>query len=404
MRILALLLLLGPLARAEDVEVRMAADVTASDLVQALAHSTGVTYLYPPADLKGRVLGGKYEFVVPKERLGDTADFLLRQCGLKLGFYPPVKVLLPGSATEIRFRAPGIDAEIQFDRGPGGWTREQDAEGSLSAATVEALLAEAGRGHPAALDVLAAMGPRSPPTVKAIAQLLKDPALRSPAASALARFGFAAKAALEPLREAAKADPALEAALREVEAARHPALLVPSLATDTAPFRYVVRFETTAGDFDVEVNRDWAPLAADRFYNLVRIGFFDGCRFFRVVEGFVAQFGKSGDPEVNKSWWQATIKDEPVQESNKRGYLSFAKAKADSRTTQVFVNLKDNPDLDKQGFSPFGRVVKGMEVVDALYSAYGQSPDQDQLHFLGDEYLKMNFPKLDRIKSATIVE
>jgi cyclophilin family peptidyl-prolyl cis-trans isomerase len=405
MRTLALLLCLAAMGAAEDIALKTAADLPAEDLVRVLGRATGATYLYPPADLKDRVLGGQYDFQVPQERIHDAADFLIRQCGLDVRPYPPVKVILPSRALDSRFRAPGLDTEIQFDRGPGGWTKPQDPEGSLSAATVEALLAEAAKGRKAALDVLAAMGPRTPPMIASVAKLLADPAVRAHAAAALARFGFPAKAVLPALRDAAKADPALDALVREIEAARHPALLSPALATDTAPGRYVVRFETTQGDFDVEVHRDWAPLAADRFHNLVRIGFFDGARFFRVVPGFVAQFGKSGDPEVNKRWYQSTLKDEPVAESNKRGYLSFAKMpQPNTRSTQVFINLADNPDLDKQGFSAFGRVVKGMEVVDRLYSGYGESPDQGHLHYKGDDYLKQRFPKLDRIKAATIVE
>jgi cyclophilin family peptidyl-prolyl cis-trans isomerase len=123
-----------------------------------------------------------------------------------------------------------------------------------------------------------------------------------------------------------------------------------------------------------------------------------------VIPGFVAQFGKSPDPEVNKRWWQATFKDEPVSESNKRGYMSFAKAEPDSRSTQVFVNLADNPNLDKKGFPAFGRVFKGMDVVDRLYGGYGEAPDQDLIHYKGDGYLAEKFPKLDRIKAATVVE
>jgi len=404
MRTLALLLFLAPLGAGEDVPIAAAAKTHLGDLVETLAATTGVTYLYPPADLN-RQLGGRYDFLVPRERLGSAADFLLSQAGLEVRPYPPVKVILPSSALETRFRASGLDAVIQFDRGPGGWTKAQDAQGSLSSATVEALLAEAAKGRKTAFDILAATGPRTPPMIAAVATLLADPALRSEAAATLARFGFPAKPALPALRDAAKADPALEALVREIEAARHPALLSPPLATDTAPQRYVARFETTQGDFEVEVHRDWAPLAADRFYNLVRIGFFDGARFFRVVPGFIAQFGKSGDPEVNKRWYQSTLEDEPVSESNKRGYLSFAKMpQPDTRSTQVFVNLADNPDLDKQGFSAFGRVLRGIEVVDRLYSAYGEEPDQGHLHYKGDDYLKRNFPKLDRIKAATVVE
>ncbi|MFI5403651.1 MAG: peptidylprolyl isomerase, partial [Planctomycetota bacterium] len=360
---------------------------------------------YPPADLNGKTLGGRYDFSVPQERMGDAADFLVRQCGLDLRLFPPVKVVLPASALETRFRCPGLKTEIQFDRGPGGWLTEEDPVGSLSAATVEALLAEAAKGRPVALDLLAAMGPRTPPTVAALRPFLKDPALRSRAAAALVQFGFPARAALDDLRAAAKEDPSLETVVREIEAMRHPGLLAPALANERAPERYVARFATTVGDFDVEVHRASAPLAADRFYNLVRIGFFDGARFTRVVPGFVAQFGKSKDPEVNKRWFQATLKDEPVSESNKRGYLSFAKTpEPDTRSTEVFINLKDNKELDGKGFSAFGRVTAGMDVVDRIYSGYGETSNDGHVHFKGDAYLEKNFPKLDKIKAATIVE
>lgn len=406
MRTLALVTLLACLAAGEEdwIDVKAAADLPAADLVQFLAVATGTTYVYPPTDLKGRCLGGRYDLRIPRKQLPATADFLVRQCGFVVREYPPVKVVLPSSALETRFRAPGLDADIEFDRGPGGWRGEEDAVGSLSTATVDALLAEAGKGRPAALDVLAAMGPRTPPMVAAVEKLLQDPALRPRAAAALARFGFFARPSLPALREAAKGDPSVGAAIEAIEAARHPGLLSPEDATEKAPARFLARFETTQGDFEVEVDRDWSPLAADRFYNLVRIGFFDGCRFFRVVKGFVAQFGKSGDPEVNKRWWLATFKDEPVKQANKRGYLSFAKGEKDSRSTQVFVNLKDNGNLDGQGFPAFGHVVKGMDVLDRLYDGYGDKPKQDLLHFKGDEYLEKDFPRLDRIKRATIVE
>jgi len=406
MRTLPLLLLLAAAAPGEDAKLLVAPEMELPDLVEALQAATGVTYLYPPEDLAGRRVDGRYDLTIPKERMGDAADFLVRQCGLSLWALPTVKVILPGSAKGTRFWTPGLETGIEFDRGPGSWRGEAEAQGSLSAKTVEALVAEAMKDRPAALDLLAAMAPRTPPVAAAVARMLERPALRSRAAATLARFGFAAKPVLPALREALKADPdaSLQDLVWEIEAARHPALLDPALATGTAPSRYVVRFETTAGEFEVEVLRDWAPLAADRFWNLVRIGYFDGCRFFRVVPRFVAQFGKSGDPGVNTLWWNATFKDEPVKEVNRRGYLSFAKGGKDSRSTQVFVNLKDNRDLDGQGFPAFGRVTKGMEVVDALYSGYGEEPDQGQLHFKGEEYLRQNFPKLDTIKAATIVE
>jgi peptidyl-prolyl cis-trans isomerase A (cyclophilin A) len=404
MRSLTLVLLLAAAAPAEDLHLRVEPDLQQTDLVQVLHAAFGTTYLYPPHDLGEKTVGARYDFQVPRERAADAADFLIRQCALALRAYPPVKVILPASATETRFRAPGLETEIEFDRGPGSWRGEAEAVGSLSAKTVEALLAEAREGNPVALDILAAMAPRTPPIATAVAALLGRPAVKSRAAATLARFGFFARPVLPALREAAKADAAIGDLVKEIEAARHPALLEPGLATDTAPGRYAVRFETTAGEFEVEVVRDWAPLAADRFWNLVRIGYFDGCRFFRVMPGFIAQFGKSGDPEVSKRWWNATFKDEPVKESNRRGCLCFAKAGPDSRSTQVFLNLKDNTSLDGQGFAAFGRVTKGMEVVDALYSGYGDTPDQGQLHYKGDEYLRQGFPRLDTIKAATVLE
>lgn len=406
MRTLPLVLLLAAAAPGEDTQIVVAPEMEAIDLVRALQAATGATYLYAPGDLAGRRIGGRYDLVIPRERLGEAADFLVRQCGLSLKALPTVKVILPGSALETRFRTPGLKTEIDFDRGPGSWRGEAEAEGSLSGKTVEALLAEALTDKPEALDILAAMAPRTPPVATAVAKMIERPALRSRALSTLARFGFAARPVLPALQEALKADPdaALQDLVWEIERARHPALRDPTLATGTAPARYVVRFETTKGEFEVEVHRDWAPLAADRFWNLVRIGYFDGCRFFRVLPGAIAQFGKSGDPEVNKRWWNATFRDEPVKEANRRGYLSFAKGGKDSRSTQVFVNLKDNRDLDGQGFAPFGRVTKGMEIADALYSGYGEKPDQGQIHFKGEEYLRMSFRDLDTIKAATIVE
>jgi peptidyl-prolyl cis-trans isomerase A (cyclophilin A) len=404
MRTLTLLLAIAAAARGENVQIKVHPDLELPEMLQLLHAATGTAYLYPPGDLRGKTAGASYDFVVPRERLGDAADFLIRQCGLTLRDCPPVKVILPASALESRFRAPGLDTEIEFDRGPGGWRGEAEAVGSLSGKTVEALLAEALKDKPMALDLVAAAAPRTPSVAAAVAGMLSRPGLKSRAGAALRRFGFDAKPALPAMRDAAQADPTLGDLVGEIEAARHPALLEPTLATDTAPSRYLVRFETTAGEFDVEVLRDWAPLAADRFWNLVRIGYFDGCRFFRVVPGFVAQFGKSGDPAVNRRWWNATFKDEPVKEANKRGYLSFAKGGKDSRATQVFLNLKDNRDLDGQGFAAFGRVTKGMEVVDALHSGYGEEPDQGQLHFKGEGYLRENFPKLDTIKAARVVE
>ena len=181
------------------------------------------------------------------------------------------------------------------------------------------------------------------------------------------------------------------------------ALKNPGALKERAPNKYTAKFDTTAGVFVVEVTSDWSPNGADRFYNLVKNGFFDGCRFFRVVPGFMVQFGINGDPGIQKNWEHATILDEKVKAPNGRGYITFAKSAApNSRTTQVFINYKENSSLNSQGFSPFGKVVSGMEVVDKIYSAYGEKPNQGRIQAEGNAYLSKEFPKLDYIKKATI--
>jgi len=181
------------------------------------------------------------------------------------------------------------------------------------------------------------------------------------------------------------------------------ALKNPSALKERAPAAYKVKFDTSAGVFEVEVHTDWAPIGAERFYNLVKNGFYDGCRFFRVVPGFMVQFGINGDPAIQRSWVEANIQDESVKQGNARGMITFAKSGApNSRTTQVFINFKDNSFLNRQGFAPFGKVTMGMEVVDKIYSAYGERPDQGRIQGEGNAYLTKTFPKLDYIKKATI--
>jgi peptidyl-prolyl cis-trans isomerase A (cyclophilin A) len=175
------------------------------------------------------------------------------------------------------------------------------------------------------------------------------------------------------------------------------------LAADEVPAVYKVKFETSGGDFVIEVNREWAPVGADRFHELVSKGFFDECRFFRVVPDFMVQFGINGDPAVQKEWRDARVKDDKVTQSNKRGYITFATSGPNSRTSQVFINFKDNSFLDRQGFAPFGKVVEGMDVVDKINAEYGESPDQFSIQSKGNEYLKKEFPKLDYIKKATVL-
>jgi peptidyl-prolyl cis-trans isomerase A (cyclophilin A) len=184
------------------------------------------------------------------------------------------------------------------------------------------------------------------------------------------------------------------------------ALLRAALLKDKAPETFQVKFATTRGDFVVTVNRAWAPIGADRFYNLVKHRFFDNASFFRVVPGFVVQFGISAYPPVAAAWEKANLQDEPVTQTNKRGYLTYAKTSMpNTRSTQIFINLKDNAGLDRQGFSPFGYVdAQGMKVVDMLYDQYGDSggPDQDQISKQGKPYLDKGWPKLDSIKTATL--
>jgi peptidyl-prolyl cis-trans isomerase A (cyclophilin A) len=187
--------------------------------------------------------------------------------------------------------------------------------------------------------------------------------------------------------------------------AKKEVLMSPGSLTAKAPDVFQAKFETTKGTFVIEVTRAWAPLGADRFYNLVMNGFYDDCRFFRVVSGFMAQFGLNGDPKINAAWRDARIKDDPVKQSNKRGYVTYAMAGPNTRTTQLFISFSDrNSFLDAQGFSPFGKVSdEGMKIVDALYSSYGENPDQGSIHMQGNAYLEKSFPKLDYIKSAVIV-
>lgn len=183
-----------------------------------------------------------------------------------------------------------------------------------------------------------------------------------------------------------------------------PALLHPAMLKATAPDVYEATFKTTAGDFVVTVTRAWAPIGADRFYNLVKHGYFTDAAFFRVLPGFVVQFGMNANPTVNAAWEKATIKDDPVTQSNHTGYLTYAKPSGppDSRTTQIFISLGENGRLDSDGFAPFAQVTSGMDVVQKLYSGYGETPNQGDIAVEGNAYLNKNFPKLDHIVSATV--
>ena len=187
-------------------------------------------------------------------------------------------------------------------------------------------------------------------------------------------------------------------------AAQAPSLNNPASLTEKAPEAYKVRLDTSAGPVVIQVTRAWAPLGADRFYNLVKNGFYDNVRFFRVIPGFMAQGGMSGDPAIQKVWGRNNINDDPVKQSNKRGFVTFAKTAApNSRSTQFFINYGDNSSLDSQGFAPFGQVVSGMETVDK-FESYGRNnvPDQGMITAEGNAYLQKDYPKLTVIKKATI--
>ena len=181
----------------------------------------------------------------------------------------------------------------------------------------------------------------------------------------------------------------------------------PAALKEKAPAKFKVQFETTKGVVIVEVTREWSPNGADRFYNLAKNGFFDGIKFFRVVPGFVVQFGIHGDPSLATKWLESNIPDDKVVTGNKRGFLTYAKSGApNSRSTQLFINLADNSRLDEMGFSAFGKVIKGMEVVDKLYGEYGEQLTQLQgeIAAQGNKFLEKNFPKLDAVKTAKIIK
>jgi peptidyl-prolyl cis-trans isomerase A (cyclophilin A) len=195
-----------------------------------------------------------------------------------------------------------------------------------------------------------------------------------------------------------------QTAAKDLAALKNPAAL-----KATAPASYKVKFDTSAGVFVVQVQREWAPNGADRFYNLVKNGYYDDCRFFRVIAGFMVQFGINGDPALNNVWRAARIAPDAVKQSNKRGFITYAMGGSpDTRTTQVFINFRDNVNLDGMGFAPFGQVLTGMDVVDKIYSGYGegapsgQGPEQGRTQMEGNAYLTKGFPKLDYVKKATI--
>jgi peptidyl-prolyl cis-trans isomerase A (cyclophilin A) len=223
---------------------------------------------------------------------------------------------------------------------------------------------------------------------------------------------FAAACARESAQPTQPAPTQPAAAQAPAAAPDQAALMSPASATAQAPAVFKAKFATTKGDFVIEVHRDWAPHGADRFYNLVKIGFFDDAAFFRAIDGFMVQFGIHGSPQVSAKWRDANIPDDPAAgQSNKRGAVTFATAGPNTRTTQLFINYGDNgASLDGQGFTPFGQVTDGMSVVDSLYKGYGEGapqgrgPDQGRVQSEGNAYLKTDFPQLDYIKTARLAQ
>lgn len=224
--------------------------------------------------------------------------------------------------------------------------------------------------------------------------------------------GESASTATKTAEKPAAAAPAPEAAEASGDPVYDPeaALRDPSKADLTAPEKFSVKLDTTKGEVIIDVTRAWAPNGADRFYNLVKSGYFDDTAFFRVIGGFMAQIGISGEPELNQVWREARIPDDPVKESNRAGYVTFAAASApNSRTTQVFINYGNNVRLDDMRFAPFGKV-RDMGVVTQLYAGYGEGaprgrgPSQERIQREGNGYLKQDFPELDYIKTATLLD
>jgi len=411
MRTAAALLCLTALVTAQDVRIKVEHGLAAEDFVRQVQTATGGLILYAPKDLENTKVEAALDVTIPRESVHDFFVFALKTCELEIKAFDgptPLTVVLPSNELVTEFRVAGSTNSLQFNRGPGSWRTADDMAGALAKKSVTALIDALGKGDPAAATLLGYTAPRKKNVVDALTAALNNAKVADRAAWALGRCGYYAKDSIPALKQAIQAigpkhANAIQAAVRTIEQSLHPAMLDPKRAREVAPEVFKVKFETTKGTFVVEAHRDWSPLGVDRFFNLVRIGFFENAAFFRVVNGLV-QFGKSGDPRVNKAWFNERFADEPVTQSNQRGYLSYAKRDRDTRTTQLFVNTGDNSRLDKDGFTPFAVVTEGMNVLDSLYSGYGESPDQGLIHWHGNAYLKENFPKLDSIKRAVIVK
>lgn len=214
-----------------------------------------------------------------------------------------------------------------------------------------------------------------------------------------------APAEANPAETATAETPAAEESSAKTNSAgTRPAQPTPARVPQKDPNVLTVRMKTTKGDIDIELHKDWAPLGVARFRELVESGYFDGARFFRVVPGFVVQFGIAANPLLTAKWDGSEIQDDPVLQSNTRGIVTFATAGRNTRTTQLFINLADNPRLDNMGFAPIGRVVRGMDSVDSIDSRYGEAPQQPRIEGEGEAYLSREFPNLDKIVSASVID
>lgn len=422
----ALLAWLAPLLHGQEQEVRIevAKGVAAEDLIAAYNRSTGLAVLYPPQALAEKRVPAQIDVSLPAAHAHDLLVFALSTCELGARRYPsgtdgiqPLTVVLPPSSLVSEFRLTGLDLPIVLDRGPGSWRTEKDLAGSLAKTTVRALLETLATpqdpsDRTRAARLLGYLGPKTPEVAKSLARALVHDEATATAAWALARQGHAGRPHIADLKQAiqrggAEHADALQRAIREIERSLHPSLLDPKLAKERAPERFTVRLETTKGEIDIEVTRDWSPLGADRFYNLCRIGFYDGAAFYRVIRKFVVQWGKHGDPRVSRAWYRATIPGEPPRKPNDYGYVTFAKTDdPHSRSTEVFINLGDNDNLNhpQKGFAPFGRVTRGMKVAERLCAKYGEQPQAGRIHYDGNRYLERNFPELDYIQRAVVLD
>jgi len=415
-RIALIALLLTPAAAAENVELRVAAELSVRDLLTMASLMTGHPYLYSAKAVGDRKVGSKLALVFPKAKYERVIRFVLDLADLEVRSYKGLSVVFGDRATAASFACAGTDLILEFSRPPAGWANLADGAGSLDAKTTKALVAKVmapdGKDRPTATALLGLLGARRKDIVDALRDALKatDKAVQVEAAKALGRHGHGARPALPELKILAKtlsgqAQEGVRAAIANIEGSVDPALLDPTLANAAAPDSFKVRFETTKGDFTVEFVKAWAPHGVRRVYNLVRIGYYENVAFFRAVKGFVVQFGLHGQPRVTGAWRTANLLDDPVKESNQEGTVTFAKTnRPNSRSIQLFINIRDNSRLDRMGFAPVGRVIDGMEVVRALHDGYGEKPNQERIRFDGNAYLKRHFPNLDYIRKATILK